>query len=183
MMAIAAMLLAILAALPMILGSDIVDHRYSAQSEVLAELLGAQYLAAIDLCQASSPPSSCNGMGIDDIDTSSVIDPSIASGALYASGMAVARYDTTSNRIIAFIDESKAAGSKTRSLWGDVAATLIAGGGGADNIGYWKSTGSGGHDGYVVSHNGNSPYTVAQQQGAHQLVDGAPIIAQPQPRP
>ncbi|RKP51044.1 hypothetical protein [Trinickia fusca] len=163
-------LFSVLAAVPVMMRSDIEGDQQAARAGVIAQLLNAQYLAAVNLCEEAAPPAECKGGG--DIDTSARLNASITDAPLYRSGLFVARYDTGSNRIVAFVDESNAAARG--ALWGSVSAALILDAGGADGVGYWQA-------GHIVSRNGTSTDTVAAQQGSHTLVNGNPIIAQAMP--
>lgn len=187
MLAIVMVLLSILATMPFMLAGDIAGKEHASQADVIAQMLAVQYQAALTLCPASGAAlSACTDPTVD-IDTHAALDPDIASGALATSNLIVTRFDDSFNpgpgRIVAFVDEKNGSIVAENALWGEVSAATMTNGGGADGIGFWQAAGAGAATGTVVSHPGRSAYTLARQQGSHQLQDGNPIMVQPVPNP
>lgn len=177
MLAMMMVLISILATLPFMLDGDIANRQQASQADLVAQTVALQYRAAVTVCAAVPPPAACTDPGsTSDIDTSTVLDPDIVNAPLMRSGLVVARYDA-SGRIVAFVDQA-AQGSRAarEALWGQVAAALIANSGGASGVGFWRAS-----DGVLVGAQGASAYRIAPRQGTHNLHDGDPIMAQPNP--
>ncbi len=181
MLAIVSILFCILAVLPQILSGDTDASAQAGQAVAIAQLLNVQYEAALNLCAAHPTWVECMTGVASDIDTSTVLPSTIVNSPLYRANLVAVRFDNSSNRIVAFVDENHAAKLKLGAMpWGQVGAALIAGSRGADGVGFWRG-------GHVISGAGTSAYTISKHQGTEpgggtqprDLSDNNPIIVQP----
>lgn len=155
-----------------IMGQHQKHDQQVSQANILAQILAAEHLAAMETCKLRKKTKGCTSATAGQkIDTTQDLSSEIVSSALYQSGMFVSVFNRT--YIISFIDQMNSKGGVS---FGEVVQQLINNTGQVAGVGYYDL-----QDQKVVGGASDpvaGPITLPPEQGDYKLVQGTPIIAE-----